>query len=88
MPKWDTNSALGKLAFLTHIKARDCSVARACGHHRGRGEFAGGGRAGVNCSVLKDDTQKWVVGSATREANMREGTGHGNACLRAGWRVF
>ena len=49
---------------------------------------AGGGQAGVNCSTLKNDTQKWVVGRATREDNMREGTGHGNACLRAAWRVF
>ena len=55
-PKWGMNSALGKLAFLTHIKVRDRSVTRAWGRHGGV-NAAGGGQVGAICSALKDDTE-------------------------------
>ena len=55
MPKWDMNSALGKPAFLTHIKVRGRSVTRAWGC-RGGVNSAGGGQGGAICSALKNDT--------------------------------
>ena len=79
-PKWGMNSALGKLAFLTHIKVRDCSVTRAWGRHGGV-NAAGGGQVGAICSALKDDTEV-VMRNPTRQDNMSmmESARQGNEC--------